>query len=223
MKIRIENPLVKPGETVVLQSFSLEKDFLISFLEDVTIKNTGSAGELKYKIRTVLSQSGSNLATIQTDPVNVDKTNNHPRGNWMGSILFTELPVYLVGSGEVAYSISNGLTDHLLSEKTALPASGFVVGNPGHYGATYKIRIPLENKSGSPRTVRVRIGGRGGLYAGSVKTKEGVFITPILEPMKEVANVIYHKVIGENDIIEMEVMHAGGSALAMAVDIITLE
>lgn len=45
----------------------------------------------------------------------------------------------------------------------------------------------------------------------------------VLEPMKEVANVIDYEVKEQQDVIELEVMHAGGAALALAVDVITLD
>jgi len=223
LNLKLSVPLVQPGETILLQSFEVEPDNLIGFLDDFTIKNTGGTGEMKYKIRTVLTQSDSDLSAIKLHPVALDRENPHPRGNWSGSTIFAELPLYQVGSEETAYSISNGITDNLLSEGKALTDPGSVIGNPGHYGATYRIRIPIVNNTGEAKTVRVRIGGRGGLYAGAVKTKEGVFITPVLEPMKEAANVIDFEIQENQDAIDLEIMHAGGSALALAVDIITLD
>lgn len=160
---------------------------------------------------------------LEPKDVALGRENPHPRGNWSGSSIFAELPPYQVGSGEVAYSISNGITDNILSKEKALTDPGSVIGNPGHYGATYKIKIPLVNNTSTAKTVRVRIGGRGGLYAGAVKTKDGVFIAPVLEPMKEVANVLDYEIQEKQDSIDLEVMHAGGSALALAVDIITLD
>ncbi|MEL7564863.1 MAG: copper amine oxidase N-terminal domain-containing protein [Dehalobacterium sp.] len=223
LNVKLNVSLVQPGETLVLQSFEVEPDNLIGFLDEFTIKNAGGTGEMKYRIRTVLTQSDSDLAAIKSSPVGLDRENPHPRGNWNGSTISAEFPLYQVGSGEMAYSISNGITDNILSEEKNLDATGSVIGNPGHYGATYRIKIPIVNNTGEAKTVRIRIGGRGGLYAGAVKTKEGVFITPVLEPMKEVANVVDYEIQGNQDVIELEIMHAGGSALALAVDIITLD
>lgn len=225
MNVRMDSPVIPAGETVVLQSFELEKDYLLGFIDDFTVKNLGT-GRLQYKIRTVLSQDDADLTGltgIKSDPVDLDPKNTHPRGNWAVSQLSAEIPPYQVGSGEVAYSFSNGVTDNIFSLQSASPGDGAVMGNPGHYGAVYQVKIPLVNDTGREQTVRIRISGRGGLYAGAVKTPEGVFITPILEPMKETARVIDYQIKGKNDMIQLELMHAGGSALAMAVDITTIE
>ncbi|MGI6711611.1 MAG: copper amine oxidase N-terminal domain-containing protein [Bacillota bacterium] len=223
LNIKMNNSVVKAGQTIVLQSFQVESDFLIGFLDEFTIKKTKGTGKLNYRIRTVLCQSGNELSSIKSNTIDVDRENTHPRGSWGGSLLYTKLPLYRVGSGEVAYSLSNGFTDNIMSKETALNGTCTVIGNSGHYGANYKIEIPVVNNTGIVKTVRVRIGARGGLYAGAVRTKDGVFIIPLLEPAKEVANVIDYKVKEKSDIIELEIMHAGGSALAMAVDLITLE
>lgn len=222
MNVKMPNTIVKAGETMIIDSFELEQDNIIGFLNDFTVKKVSGTGKLNYKIRTVLSQSDRDLADIKSNPVLLDKKNSHPRGVWESSELFAELPTYQVGSKEVSYSLSNGVTDNLMNEASSLDSENSIE-NKGHYGATYKIKIPVINNTGKSKIVRIRIGGRGGLYAGAVKTKEGVFITPILEEMKEVANVIDYEVKGNKDIIELEIMHAGGSALAMAVDMLTVE
>jgi hypothetical protein len=223
LNIKMNSSVVKAGQTKVIQSFQVESDYLIGFLDEFTIRKAQGTGKLKYRIRTVLSQSGSELSSIKSNTVDVDRENTHPRGNWVGSQLYVKLPPYKAGGGEVAYSFSNGVTDNIMSEQTALKSGCGVIGNSGHYGANYRIIIPVVNKSGLAKTIRVRIGARGGLYTGAVRTKEGVFITPLLEPATEVANVIDYQLKEKSEIIELEIMHAGGSALAMAVDLITLE
>lgn len=220
---KVEKTTIKPGETVVLQSFDLENDNIIGFLNELTIKNSSENGKMNYKIRTVLSQEDSDLTMINSDPVPIDKLNTHPRGTWLSSDIFTELPTYTVGSGEVAYKISNGVTDNIMTENSSFGQSHGVIQNTGHYGATYKVKIPIDNPTGEPKTVRVRVGARGGLYAGAVKTGSGVSLIPVLEPFTEVANVLDYTVEGYSDSIELELFHAGGSALPMAIDIITLD
>lgn len=222
MNVKMTNTIVKAGETRIIGFFELEQDNIIGFLNDFTVKKVSGTGKFNYNIRTVLSQSDYDLVDIKSNPVSLDRENNHPRGVWESSELFAELPAYQVGSKEVSYSLSNGVTDNLMNKASSLDSENSI-DNKGHYGATYKIKIPVINNTGKLKIVRIRIGGRGGLYAGAVKTKEGVFITPILEPMEEVANVIDYEVKGNKDIIELEIMHAGGSALAMAVDMVTVE
>ncbi|WLR52555.1 copper amine oxidase N-terminal domain-containing protein [Bacillus tianshenii] len=222
--INMKDTVVKAGETAVIQAFGIEKDYLLGFVDDFTVVKANGSGEMKYVVRTVLSRSVDDLHTIKKEPVELDRANPHPRGTWRASEIETELPVYEAGTKEVAYSISNGKTDNLLSEIESLGGDpSKVIKNSGHYGIIYKIKIPVQNVTGEERTVRVRIGGRGGLYNGAVKTDDGVFITPVLEPMREVANVKDYVINGRNEVIELEVMHAGGAALAMAVDIITIK
>lgn len=220
---KLEKTVIKPGETIVLQSFNLNNENLIGFLNELTIKNASGYGNINYKIRTVLTKDDSDLTLIKSVPVPVDEVNSHPRGIWPSSELFTELPAYSIGTDEVAYKISNGITDNLMNQYSSEGQNYGVVQNTGHYGATYKVKIPIINTTGETKTVRVRIGARGGLYAGAVKTKSGVFLTPVLQPFTEVANVLDYQVEGYSDSIELEIFHAGGSALPMAIDIITLD
>jgi len=220
---KLEKTIIKPGETIVLQSFDLENDNLVGFLNELTIKNASGYGNMNYKIRTVLTQDDGDLRLINSDPVPVDKANSHPRGIWPSSELFTEFPAYTVGTGEVAYKISNGVTDNLMTVYSSYGQNFGVVQNTGHYGATYKVKIPIINPTGETKNVRVRVGARGGLYAGAIKTSSGVALIPVLEPFTEVANVLDYTVEGYSDSIELEIFHAGGSALPLAIDIITLD
>lgn len=222
LRVNLNSSQVNSGETILLQKFDVTKDNIVGFLNDFTVVKASGTGELSYRIRTVLSKSQGNLSTIKSEPLPIDHENLHPRGVWPSSVILLNLPIYQAGSEEVSYSLSNGTTDNLMSVETSLDSENSVK-NTGHYGATYKVRIPVVNNSSDTKTVRVRFAGRGGLYNGAVKTKDGVFITPILEPMKDVANVVDFEVSKGQDVIELEVMHAGGSALPMAVNIVTLD
>ncbi|MBT2687092.1 copper amine oxidase N-terminal domain-containing protein [Bacillus sp. ISL-47] len=215
---------VKANQTVTINQFAVEEEFLIGFLQDLTVKKAAGNGNLNYKIRVVVTQNGSELTSIKYDPLQVDSVNLHPRGVWESSQLQTVLPVYEAGTPEVAYSLSNGITDNLMSGETSLFGSGInVVRNPGHFGATYKVKIPIANLTGQPKTVRVRLGARGGRYSGAVKINNKVLLVPTLKPGTEAVNVIDYKVTGVQDELELEIMHGGGAALPLAVDLITLD
>ncbi|MFE8696446.1 copper amine oxidase N-terminal domain-containing protein [Cytobacillus sp. FJAT-53684] len=222
--IQLDNPIVKENETTLIQSFELEEEFLIGFLQDLTVRKVSGSGDLNYKIRTVVSQSNSNLTFINDDPVQVDRENLHPRGVWEGSQLQTTLPTYDVGSGEKAFSISNGVTDNLMVGESSLSGSPFdLVRNPGHFGATYKVKIPFANFTGQSKTVRVRIAARGGRYNGAVKVNNQVYLIPTLQPSVEVANIIDHRVYSGSSELELEIMHSGGASLPIAIDLITID
>ncbi|WP_181395931.1 copper amine oxidase N-terminal domain-containing protein [Cytobacillus oceanisediminis] len=216
--------VVKASRTVTINQFAVEEEFLIGFLQDLTVKKAAGSGNLNYKIRVVVSQNGGELTSINYDPLQVDSVNLHPRGVWESSKLQAVLPVYEAGTSEVAYSISNGITDNLMSGETSLFGSGInVVRNPGHFGATYKVKIPIANLTGQSKTVRVRLGARGGRYSGAVKINNKVLLVPTIKPGTETANVIDYKVTGVQDELELEIMHGGGAALPLAVDLITLD
>lgn len=220
---KMSNTIVKPGKTAVIQVFELEDKHLIGFLNDFTVKKASGTGELHYKVRTVLSKTGTSLASIKSDPVKIDPIAAHPRGVWRSSQLETEIPPYTVGSGEVAYNISNGVTDHFMSISEAIFDNEHCVHNPGHYGATYKVKIPIVNPTGDVKKIRVRVSSRGGLYSGAVKVNGTVYLIPVLAPATEVANIMDYEVRNEHETIELEFMHSGGSSLPLAIDLITLE
>jgi hypothetical protein len=198
--------------------------YLIGFLHEFTVRKKSGTGELKYKVRTVVSKENTaDLSLIKSEPVELDGKNTHPRGTWAYSSIVTEIPIYEVGGKEAAFTISNGQTDNLFSAKESFERQYGVIDNIGHFGVTYKVRIPLENHTGEPKTVRLRINARGGRYAGAFKTINGNYISPEIDPFTEVANVMDYVVEEEEDEIEFELMHAGGSSLPLAIDIITLE
>lgn len=223
--IAVGNPVVRPNETVLINEFDVENEFLIGFLKDFTVQKKSGTGNLSYKVRVVLTQVEDDLTTIKSEPVPIDSVNAHPRGVWKSSQLVTKLPVYQAGSPEVAYSISNGVTDDLLSASQSLGNSNYgVVRNPGHFGATYKVQIPVVNNTGEPKTVRIRLAARGGMYNGAIKVNnDKVYMIPNIKPGAEVANVIDYTISNSNVNLELEIMHSGGSAMPIAVDIITLD
>lgn len=221
--VKMSSPIVKPGKTALMQSFNVLQSNTIGFQYDFTVRKKSGSGELNYKIRTVVSKDETDLTTILNDPVEIDKTALHPRGVWSSSQLRTELPPYEAGSEETAYQISNGATDNLMSVDNGIGDQTQMVKNPGHFGASYIVSIPILNKTGESKTVRVRVGARGGIYNGAVKVDGKVYLIPTLTPMTETANIIDYVIDKESGMIELEIMHAGGSALPLAIDLITLE
>ena len=222
-KVKLETPIIKRGETVLLKSFEVDKSNTIGFQYDFTVKKKSGSGKLNYIIRTVLTKNGTDLTTIQSDPVEIDEKARHPRGVWNSSQLETELPTYEVGSKETGYQISNGATDNLMSPEHGIGDKAQMIKNPGHFGASYIVKIPIKNETGVSKTVRVRVGARGGIYNGAVKVDGKVYLIPTLNPMTETANIIDYVVDKESGLIELEIMHAGGSSLPLAIDLITLE
>lgn len=222
-KVKMNNPVIKPQEITIMKAFDVKEASTIGFSYDFTVKKKSGTGELNYKIRTVMSKEDTDLATIFTDPVPIDRYALHPRGVWESSQLETELPAYVVGSEEVSYQISNGATDNLMSIENGIGDQAEIVKNPGHFGASYIVKIPVVNETGNSKTVRIRLGARGGLYNGAVKVNEKVYLTPTLKPMNEVANVTDYVIDKQEDVIELEIMHGGGSALPLVINMITVE
>ncbi|MED4354020.1 stalk domain-containing protein [Schinkia azotoformans] len=223
MSVQMESPVVKAGQTALMKSFDIPKGNTLGFQYDFTVKKKSGTGELKYKIRTVLSKNGSDLASIKSKPVELDQTAKHPRGVWSSCQLTTELPPYEVGTEETAYQISNGATDNLMSQENGLGDKEQMIKNPGHFGASYLVKIPIINKTGESKTVRVSVGARGGIYNGAVKVDGKVYLIPTLKPMTELATIIDYVSEKEKGLVELEIMHAGGSALPLAIDLVTVE
>lgn len=221
--VKMTSPVVKSGENALMKSFELKQSNTIGFQYDFTVKRKSGTGELNYKIRTVISKNGEDLTAILNNPVPIDEKARHPRGVWSSSQLQTELTPYKVGDEETAYQISNGVTDNLMTPESGLGDSTQMIRNPGHYGASYTVKIPIVNETGEPKTVRIRIGARGGIYNGAVKVDGKVYLTPTLMPLTEVANLIDYVAKEKNGMIELEIMHAGGSALPMVIDLLTVE
>ncbi len=222
--VKMERSVVKEGENILIKSFEVPKANTLGFLYDFYVRKKAGTGQLHYKIRTVISKNGTDVTTILEEPVAIDQTARHPRGVWKSSQLETELPVYKAGSEVVAYQISNGATDHLMTPENGLGDPEEMVKNPGHYGASYIVKIPIVNETGSSQTIRVRAGARGGIYNGAVKIDGKVYLIPTLKPLTEIANIIDYVIDDkESGMIQLEFMHAGGAALPLAIELLTID
>lgn len=207
----------------VIDDFYVSSGNLIGFQYEFKVKKRSGTGKLNYIVRTVVSKNERlNLTSIKGEPLPLDQDNKHPRGAWPFANLTTELPTYEAGTWQTAYSISNRHTDNIFSAEESFGQEFGTVGNIGHYGATYKIKIPVVNNTGDTKTIRVRLNPRGGRCAAAVKTSDGVFITP--EMNSEYAAIVMEHVLedGEEEVLEFEMMNAGGSSLPIAINIITL-
>jgi hypothetical protein len=215
-----ETPLsgtrIRPGETKTIKAYSLKQGQIIGMLHDIDIRSL-SSGESEYTIRTVLSKTKSDLSKIHSYQVPVDSNRQHPRGAWPHSTIVADLPAYTVGSEEVGYSFSNKTTDYLLTGANSLSKLNGAVGNYGHYGMNYQVNIPIINPTGEEKTVKLRLSGRGGWYSGAVKINGEVYLIPILTAMKEHAKLPEYKITEETETISLEIMHAGGSSLPLAL------
>lgn len=221
--IRMNNRVVKSNTTETIQFMDISNKQLIGFLSEFSVKKVSGTGDLDYIVRVVLAKDNTDLKSIKLPPLQMNLVESHPRGTWESSEIQTKLPTYVVGSDEVAYSISNGQTDNLMRTDTSLGNKNGAIRNPGHFGATYKVIIPIQNDTGTTKTVRVRLGARGGTYNGTIKVLNEVYIIPYLRPFTEVANVIDYKVDKNQDELELEIMHSGGASMPLAIDLITID
>lgn len=208
--------VIAPGETKVIETYELNYDYIIGFLHDLDIQPV-NGGKPEYTIRTVLTKDNSDLTTIQSEQVAVDEYAKHPRGAWSSASILAELPAYTVDSPEVGYNISNGRTDHLQTAENSMSQFNGSVGNPGHFGVNYKISIPVVNPTGSTKTIKLKLAGRGGLYSGAIKVNGKVYLVPSLRVGEEYVELPDFKVKGSKDTIELELMHAGGVNLPVAI------
>lgn len=211
---------IKPGETKVIEEYELHPDNTIGFLQDLDI-NVVNGSEGDYTIRTVLAKTDADLSMIHSDPVPVDRYAAHPRGVWPSSMILAEVPAYTVDSYEVGYNISNGKTDHFLTEQNSLSTTNGAVGNPGHFGIVYKVNIPIVNPTGEAKVIKLKLAGRGGLYSGAIKMNGQVHLVPTLKPGTEYIELPEYTVTKANDTITLELMHAGGASLPAAIYITT--
>ncbi|NNU91045.1 copper amine oxidase N-terminal domain-containing protein [Anoxybacillus sp. CHMUD] len=211
---------VKAGTSAVIQAFDVSNNQLLGFLYDFTVQQEGAM--TNYRIRTIVTSSLANFSTISPTLAPIDSYATHPRGVWKGSTLEATLPAYTTDSPAVAYSISNGRTDHLLSVANALSDPSQTVHNPGHYGLTYRLSLPIQNGTGEIKTIRLRFSGRGGAYCGAVKINGVVYLIPPLQPITQSAYIDY-TVFSPQDVLELEFMHAGGAALPLGVEVSTVK
>ncbi|KOS60770.1 hypothetical protein FJQ98_03810 [Lysinibacillus agricola] len=207
--------VIAPGETKVIETFELFPDYVIGFLHDIDIQAV-NGGSADYMIRTVLTKSNSDLTKIKTDAVAIDEYAKHPRGAWPSATILAELPEYTVDTQEVGYNLSNGRTDHLLTTENSLSQINGALGNPGHFGMNYKVSIPLVNDTGKKKTIKLKLTGRGGLYSGALKINGKVYLVPSLRNSSEYVELEY-KMKGSSEKLELELMHAGGVNLPVAI------
>ncbi|MBT2687443.1 copper amine oxidase N-terminal domain-containing protein [Bacillus sp. ISL-47] len=208
--------VIQPGETKLIETYELHPNYIIGFLQDVDIRSI-NGGNSEYTIRTVLTTNNTDLTRIHSEPVPIDPYAAHPRGVWPNAEIRAVLPAYTVGSPEVGYNISNGKTDHFLTEENSLAKVNGSVGNSGHFGMNYKVDIPIINPTGEAKTIKLKIAGRGGLYSGAVKMNGIVYLIPTLKPSTEYVELPAYTVAGAEDMISLEIMHAGGASLPAAI------
>lgn len=211
---------VKAGTSAVIQAFDVSNNQLLGFLYDFTVQQ--ESGIANYRIRTVVTSAAANFSTISPTLAPIDSYATHPRGVWKGTTLEATLPTYTIDGEPVAYSISNGKTDHLLSVANALSQPSETVHNPGHYGLTYRLSLPIQNETGEIKTIRLRFSGRGGAYCGAVKINGVVYLIPPLQPITQSAYIDY-TVFSNQDVLSLELMHAGGAALPLGVEVSTVK
>ncbi|MBE2912946.1 copper amine oxidase N-terminal domain-containing protein [Anoxybacillus flavithermus] len=211
---------VKAGTSAVIQAFDVSNNQLLGFLYDFTVQQ--ESGIANYRIRTVVTSAAANFSTISPTLAPIDSYATHPRGVWKGTTLEATLPTYTIDGEPVAYSISNGKTDHLLSVANALSHPSETVHNPGHYGLTYRLSLPIQNETGEIKTIRLRFSGRGGAYCGAVKINGVVYLIPPLQPITQSAYIDY-TVFSNQDVLSLELMHAGGAALPLGVEVSTVK
>lgn len=207
--------VIQPGETKVVDSFRLNDGRLLGFTHDFDIRAV-KGDKMDYKIRTVLSKKNGNLTLIHTDPVPTDL--GYARGAWEFSTILAELPVFTLGSPTVGYGISNGVTDHILTDKISVSPSYKAVGNVGHYGVDYRVKIPIVNPTIETKKVQIKLSGKGGIYSGAIRLNGQTFLVPDIKPGKNYAELPPITVEGgRTETIELEIMHAGGSFLPLVI------
>ena len=215
-----EGIVIAPGETKVIETYNVHQGELVGFLHDLDISSV-NGGKIEYTIRTVLSDEKDNLTTIHSEPLPIDQSASHPRGAWSSSTMAVTLPDYVVGSPEVGYSISNGRTDHLLTNENSFSIINGSVGNPGHFGMTYKINVPIVNDTGKMKVIKVKLAGRGGSYSGAIKMNGETYLIPNIKAGEEYVELPVFRTIHKETMINLEIMHAGGVNLPVAVYIET--
>ncbi|MEK4424101.1 stalk domain-containing protein [Solibacillus sp. FSL K6-1523] len=214
---KVKTFTLAPGETKVIDSYELGISYLLGFTHDFDVRKV-SGGAGNYTVRTVISlEEYPDLTSIHSPVVPINPYAAHPRGVWPSSSLKVTLPTYTVDTEQVGYNISNGKTDHLLTAENSLDKMDGTVGNPGHFGMTYKVDIPVENPSGKLKYVLVKIAGRGGVYSGAVKMNGKTYLIPTLKPGEEYVQLPVLRTSKKTDKIELEIIHAGGSNLPVAV------
>lgn len=207
---------IAPGETKLIESYMLDAGKALGFLNNIDIHSL-DGGDSDYIIRVVLSKKDDDdLTQIHSDPVSL--LNQHPRGAWPSATIAANLPTYTVGSTQVGYNLSNGKTDYLLTAENSLTSINGAGGNPGHFGMTYKINVPVTNPTPEEQTINIKLAGRGGEYSGAIRYNGELYLIPTIKPgVSYVTLPDYVISAGATDTIQLELMHAGGGNLPVAV------
>lgn len=212
----------KFGKSVgLIEEHNLSNGYLSGFLYEFTIKRYSGTGNLNYYVRTVASKSTSyDLRTITNVPLAVSGAD--ARGSWPGADISATTPTYYIGQ-TASYSISNNTTDNLLSASASFD-SGNAITNKGQYGATYRVRIPVNNDAGPLVTVRIRVNARGGTYSGAVKLPAGTTygIPLITTTNPNVCHIMDHPAPAGLSYAEFVIMTAGAVSTPVAIHITTL-
>ncbi|MGD9569513.1 MAG: hypothetical protein AB7V48_14580 [Sedimentibacter sp.] len=188
---------------------------------EFTVTRYSGSGNLNYYVRTVASKNTSdNLRTITNVPLSI--SGDDARGSWQGAEISATTPTYYIGQ-TVSYSISNGTTDNLLSASASYDSSN-AISNTGHYGATYRVRIPVNNDAGPLLTVRIRVNARGGTYSGAVKLPAGTtYGIPLISTTNpNVCHIMDHPAPAGLSYAEFVIMTAGAVSTPVAIHITTL-
>lgn len=208
---------IAPRESKVLSAFQLDNGQLIGFLSDLNVAVIGQ-GDAQYTIRTVVStEAKPQLTAIKTPIVAIDTGASHPRGVWPSATLKATLPAFTIGAQQVGYSLSNGQTDHLYSVQNALSTPAETVPNRGHFGASYKVEIPIVNDTKKRKAVSLKLTGRGGTYSGLVRYRGQTYIIPPLQAGSEYVQLPIMYTAQKHSTLELEFIHAGGSTLPLAL------
>ncbi|XRD25603.1 hypothetical protein AABM34_03155 [Lysinibacillus fusiformis] len=81
----------------------------------------------------------------------------------------------------------------------------------------YKVSIPVVNPTGATKTIKLKLAGRGGLYSGAIKVNGKVHLVPSLRVGEEYVELPDYEMKGSSGTIELELMHAGGVNLPVAI------
>jgi Copper amine oxidase N-terminal domain len=214
---------IQPGETLLVDEYTLDHKYILGFVEDFTLSSQDQSKNAQYKIRTVMGEESDDLTQNHSDAVPINFDAQHPRGVWGSSELEATLPAYSVGGAEASYSLSNGKTDHLLNSESALDNASNGIPNPGHFGMKYNVRLPIMNQTGQTKKIRIRAAGRGGAYSGAVKIDGKVHLIPTLQPATDTVTILEKEITNGQEQIQIELIHAGGSALPVALYVDTVE
>jgi hypothetical protein len=212
------------GQTVgLIEETTVANNYLFGFVYEFTVARYSGTGNLNYKIRTVATRiTGNNLRTITSDPVGLH-FDSHPRGSWdQGALITGTLPTYTVGT-TASTKISNGSTDNVLSASASYDSAN-ARNNTGHWGAIYRVTLPISNNTGATRTVRIRLNARAGTYGGAVKRSSGTNGVPklLVNDDPNVAHVMDFSAPTGSSGAQFDIMHAGGASLPIAVYVTTI-